>query len=99
MGPCSGEIAGWLTWDNAKTALAVAGTLVWSASEFVARTPTPPPGSRWSRIYRLIEIVARVTRRAKETGVLPAAPRSVEDFARKADVLLAEVQNRAPVRQ
>lgn len=95
----AGGLTYWLTWEHAKTALAAGGTLVWAASEFVARTPTPPRGSRWARVYHVIEIVARVTMRAKEIGVLPPAPRAVEDFARQANVLLAEVQKGSAVKQ
>jgi hypothetical protein len=33
--------------------------------------PTPPPGSKWAKPYRAVEVVALLIGRAKETGVLP----------------------------
>lgn len=51
----------------ALTALAVH----FGASVFTAATPTPDPQSPLGRLYRIVELVALVAGRAKDTGIPP----------------------------
>jgi hypothetical protein len=55
-----------------QTLLLVITGLITAASAFVAATPTPPPGSVWSAIYKGIEIAAICVGRAKDQGLLPS---------------------------
>ena len=65
------------TADEIKTALGTLCALVTVASAFCAATPTPAPGSRWARLYRVIEIAGLVVGKAKDSGVLPPPPLGV----------------------
>lgn len=67
---------------NAAQIGTVIAVLYAAAKAVTILVPTPPPASRWGRVYHLIEIFALVVGHAKETGVLPATPsldKSVED--------------------
>lgn len=48
--------------------LPYAGVLVAVASAFVAATPTPPPGTFWAKVYKVIEVLALVIGKAKDKG-------------------------------
>jgi hypothetical protein len=69
------------SWDQLVNIAATLGTIVTLASAAVAATPPPPPGTRLAKLYRVIEFLAIVVRRAKETGALPQsrAERAVAD--------------------
>ena len=60
------------TWDQAKTALSVIGSVVIAASLLTSATPTPAPGTKLARAYRYLELAALLFGRAKDTGRLPA---------------------------
>lgn len=46
----------------------VATAVVTLASTICAVTPTPKPGSTWSKIYKIIEMLAINIGKAKDTG-------------------------------
>lgn len=46
----------------------VATAVVTLASTICAITPTPKPGSIWSKVYRVIEFLAINVGKAKDTG-------------------------------
>jgi len=84
------DCAAW-RWPNLaelETAAGVACSVVTLASAICAITPTPPPGSRWAGLYRLIEIAGLVVGHAKETGIAPPAPAAVDEFTRRAQDFL-----------
>jgi hypothetical protein len=55
--------------------LPFAGTaLVTAASLFTALTPTPDPSTTWGKVYRIIERVALLTAKAKQSGMIPTNP-------------------------
>jgi hypothetical protein len=59
------------TADQVKTTLSVFGSIDVAASVLTSCTPTPAPGSPRARLYRYLELAARLFGRAKETGLLP----------------------------
>ena len=46
--------------------LSVVTLVVTLASIFAALTPTPPPGSRWAKVYALIDFLAANIGKAKD---------------------------------
>tara|TARA_R110001606_G_scaffold213968_1_gene361809 strand:+ start:326 stop:508 length:183 start_codon:yes stop_codon:yes gene_type:complete len=51
------ESQAWWVWASAAIS---------AASAFVAATPTPAEGSRWSKVYKVIEVIALNVFRAKD---------------------------------
>jgi hypothetical protein len=49
----------------------VVTAVVTAASAVAAITPTPKPGSRWSKVYKIIDFAALNVGRAKDTGIAP----------------------------
>ena len=47
----------------------VVTSVVAAASAIAAVTPTPKPGSRWSKLYKLIDFAALNVGKAKDTGL------------------------------
>lgn len=47
----------------------VVASIVATASAIAAVTPTPKPGSRWSKLYQIIDFAALNIGKAKQTGV------------------------------
>jgi hypothetical protein len=58
----------------AANALAIAATVVTTASAVCAMTKTPDPKTPLGKAYRLIEVLGLVVGRAKDMGVVPASP-------------------------
>jgi hypothetical protein len=81
-------------WTYAAPVLSIVGSIVIAASIFVARTPTPAPGSRWATVYRGIELAALVFGQAKERGLLPPEP-AVDSAAQR---VVDEIAPQAPSR-
>jgi hypothetical protein len=47
----------------------VVASVVTTASAIAAITPTPKPGSRWAKLYKIIDFAALNIGKAKQTGV------------------------------
>jgi hypothetical protein len=60
----------------AEHGIAIAGAVVIAASAICAMTKTPDPATWVGKAYRVIEILAGLVGRAKETGLLPDDPRA-----------------------
>lgn len=45
--------------------------VITTASAIAAITPTPKAGSRWSKLYKIIDFAALNVGKAKQTGGLP----------------------------
>ena len=79
------------TTDQLKTWLSILGSVVIAASIITSMTPTPAPGCRLARAYRVLELAALLFGRAKDTGLLPAATKT--DQALKEAIELVKKQN------
>lgn len=48
----------------------VVTSVVTAASAIAAITPTPKAGSRWSKLYKIIDFAALNVGKAKDTGII-----------------------------
>lgn len=62
--------------EAAQAAVSIGCVVVTVASAICAATPTPAPGSRLARAYRIIEIAGLMVGRAKQTGLVQVDPRA-----------------------
>jgi hypothetical protein len=83
-----GCIAALTSIDPAVLVAVVVPIVHFGAMIIVALTHTPAPGSTWAKAYRVIEIVAGVVGRAKESGQLPHAPGHLDELETQGAELL-----------
>jgi hypothetical protein len=79
--------------------LPFAGTAaVTAASLFTALTPTPDPNTTWGKVYRVIEMAALLTQKAKQSGMIPTNP-AADKLAENAVATAKELLGPAPAQR